>query len=88
MPIYVPQHKKTYLLTCAPEEDSYQPAHPGSLISDFFVSTNFEYLAFQNTPSENSEKSARMQCVREYMRACVCVNAVVVVVVVICCCCC
>ena len=30
---YGPQHVKTYLLTCAPNEGSNQPAHPHSLIS-------------------------------------------------------
>ena len=28
-----PQRQKTYLLTCAPNEDSDHPAHPRSLIS-------------------------------------------------------
>ena len=32
-----PQLQKTYLLTCLPNEDSNQPAHPRSLISVFIV---------------------------------------------------
>ena len=32
-----PQCEKTYLLTCAPNEDSNQPAHPRSLIRVFVV---------------------------------------------------
>ena len=32
-----PQRKKTYQLTCAPNEDSNQPAHPRSLIRVFVV---------------------------------------------------
>ena len=32
-----PQREKTYLLKCAPNEDSNQPAHPCSLIKDFVV---------------------------------------------------
>ena len=35
--VYEPQHEKTYLRTCAPWEDSHQPAHPFSLIRVFFV---------------------------------------------------
>ena len=34
---YEPQRKKTYLLACAPNEDSNQPAHPRNLIRVFVV---------------------------------------------------
>ena len=34
---YEPQREKTYPLTCAPTEDSNQPAHPRSLIRAFVV---------------------------------------------------
>ena len=33
----VPQLEKTYLLTCLPNEDSNQPAHPLSLTRFFVV---------------------------------------------------
>ena len=32
-----PKREKTYLLTCTPNEDSNQPAHPRSLIRVFYV---------------------------------------------------
>ena len=35
--IYVRNCEKPYLLTCAPNEDSNQPAHPRSLIRVFVV---------------------------------------------------
>ena len=31
--IFVPQREKTHLLTCAPNSDSNQPAHPRGLFS-------------------------------------------------------
>ena len=34
---YGPKREKTYLITCAPNEDSNQPAHPRSLIRVFAV---------------------------------------------------
>ena len=32
-----PQHEKMYLLTCVPNEDSNQPAHPPSLVRNIAV---------------------------------------------------
>ena len=34
---FEPQREKTYLVTCGPNEDSNQPAHPRSLIRVFVV---------------------------------------------------
>ena len=35
--LFESHREKTYLLTCAPNEDSYQPVHPRSLIRVFVV---------------------------------------------------
>ena len=46
---------KTYLLTCAPNEDF----NPGSLIRVFFVSMkhNFSFLDINNASSEDSDQT-------------------------------
>ena len=51
----------TYFLTCAPNEDSNQPAHPRSLIRDFVVHMEFAVSASQNATSEDSDQNARMR---------------------------
>ena len=45
-----PHREKKYLLTCAPNEDSKQPAHPRFA----------EFLAIQNAPNEDSDQTRRM----------------------------
>ena len=42
--MYEPQQEKTYLLTFAPNEDSNQSAHSGSLIKEFIVSKKKFYI--------------------------------------------
>ena len=49
-----------YLLTCAPNEDTDQPAHPRSLIRVFVVRMKKPcFLAIQNAPNEDSDQTAR-----------------------------
>ena len=56
-----PIHEKTYLLTCAPNEDSDKPAHPRSLIIVFVVRVkDFAFLAIPNAPSEDSDQTVWM----------------------------
>ena len=51
---------KAYPLTCAPNEDSNQLAHPSSLIRVFvFRIKTFSSLAIQNAPSEGFDQTAR-----------------------------
>ena len=53
---------RNYLLTCASNEDSDQPAHPGSLIGVFNDSIKkFASLAIQNVPSEDSDQTGGKQ---------------------------
>ena len=51
---------KTYLLTCAPNEDSNQPAHPRSLFKESLLSAcrNFATLAIQKALSGESDQTA------------------------------
>ena len=53
---YEPQWEKSYFLTWAPNEDSNQPAHPRSLISQHCPHEE----AIQNAPSETSDQTAWM----------------------------
>ena len=56
-----PQREKTYLLTCVPDKDSNQPAHPRSLIVVIVVfMKKLASLAIQNAPSEDSDQTARL----------------------------
>ena len=54
----MPQREKTYLLTCAPNEDSDQTAHSRSLIS---LRCPHEESLHPNAPSEDSDQTARMR---------------------------
>ena len=59
---YQPRSQKTYLLTCAPKEDSNQPAHLRSLIWVFVV--RLEKLCILGNlkcASEDSDQTARMR---------------------------
>ena len=51
------QHEKTYLLTCATNEDSNQPVHLHSMISVHCVNYETASLAIQNAPSEDSDQT-------------------------------
>ena len=60
------QSEETYILTCTPNENSDQPAHPRSLIRVFFVCLkknpkNLVSLAIQNAPNEDSDQTAQMR---------------------------
>ena len=56
------QRKKMYLLTCASNKLSNQPAHLRSVISVFVVRMkNSASMAIQNMTSEDSDQTARMR---------------------------
>ena len=55
--IFEPQCKKTYLWTCAPNEDSNYSAHLCSLIRIFIV---IACLAIQNLSHEDSDQMAHL----------------------------
>ena len=55
------QRKKTYLLTCPPNEDSDLPVHPHSLIRVFVVRMKLCILAIQNALREDSDQTVRMR---------------------------
>ena len=49
-----------YRLTCAPNEDTNQSAHPRGQIGVFVVPLrNYVSLAIQNVPSEDSDQTVR-----------------------------
>ena len=52
------QHRKIYLLTCAPTEDSSQPARLFSL--HCLQWRNFASLAIQNVSNEDSDQTVKM----------------------------
>ena len=55
-----PWSQKIYHRTCAPNEGSYHPAHPRSLIRALLsTQRNFASLAIQNAPSKDSNQTAR-----------------------------
>ena len=57
-----PQWEKTYLLACAPNEDSNQPTLPRSLISlCYLLKECFAPLAIETEPCEDSDRIARMR---------------------------
>ena len=58
--VYETQSESTYLLTCASNEDSDQPAHPRSLISVFVVRMKKHCtLGYLNkVPGEDSDQTA------------------------------
>ena len=60
--LFDPQHEETYRLTCAPNKDSDQTAHPRSLIRVFVVRMKkLCILGYPNAPSEDSDQTARMR---------------------------
>ena len=57
-----PQRPKTYLLTCAPNDNANQLAHPNSLIRVFIVRMKqLCILGYRNAPNEDSDQTARMR---------------------------
>ena len=51
-----------YLLPCAANEDSNQPAHPPSLIAVYAVrKKKFCVLSYPNAPSEDSDQTVKAQ---------------------------
>ena len=57
-----PQRQATYLLTCAPNEDSNQPAHPRSLIRIFVARVKkLCILIYQNAPFKDSDRTAQIR---------------------------
>ena len=60
--IYEPGHSISYKITCAPNEDSDQPAHPRSLIRVFaghsVVATDPKHLQMD---SEDSDQPSRVR---------------------------
>ena len=59
--IYERQHEKTYLLTCATNEDTNQHARPRSLVRICIVRMRKLCTSFQNVPAEDSGQIARMR---------------------------
>ena len=56
-----PELEKTYLLKCAPNEDSNQSARPHSLFIVFIVRMEKRCFLGQNGPIEDSDQTARMR---------------------------
>ena len=55
-------HKKTYLLTCAPSEDSNHPAYPRSLIRFFVVRMNkLCILGYRNACCGESDQTVQLR---------------------------
>ena len=54
-----PQHEKMYLLSCAPNEDSNQPAQ--SAQSNQRLRYPYAEMSVRNAPSEDSDQTARMR---------------------------
>ena len=59
-----PQCKETYIRTCAPSEDSDQPAHPRSLIriftGAFWIAKDEKFLHATNEASDQSTRMRRL----------------------------
>ena len=58
--VYETQREKVYFLTCSPNENANQPAHPFSLTRVFVVRIkHFASLAIQNAPRAESDQTAQ-----------------------------